>query len=191
MKDQDMKERVVAAGGMQCPFGPGGGRAMAANLLRRYFQRYDQLPPGLFLLRLLLEQLLVTLVVGLLAAGLGIPSKERTDAEIPRFAWQAILIAPWLETLLLQMLPISVARVCGASRRTQMAVSTALFALPHFVISPFTGLTAGLIGGFYFSFAYTHWRRHSLARAFWMTVAQHMLYNACVCGFVLLILLRD
>jgi hypothetical protein len=158
------------------------------HLLRRYFGRYDQLPPGLFLLRVLLEQLLATLVVGLLAAWLGIPSKERTDAEIPRFAWHAIFLAPWPETLLLQMLPISLARVCGASRRTQMAVSTALFAMPHFALSPFTGLTAGLIGGFYFSFAYTHWRRHSLARAFWLTVAQHTLYNACVCGLVLLIL---
>jgi hypothetical protein len=127
-----------------------------------------------------LEAFLLAGGVGFLAAMLGTPSRDIKPSQLPMFLLSAVACAPVLETLICQMLPVWVAQKCGASRRVQIGVSMILFALPHFVASPLTGLTAGLIGGFYFAFTFTHWRHRSLGWAFGMTLAQHTLYNAAV-----------
>lgn len=152
--------------------------------LRRHFRRHEQRSPGGFLWRVTLEQCLVITVVGMLGALLEVRNRNIPRAELGEFLLTAVFLAPVLETLLLQMLPIGIARVCGAGRGGQVAVSLVVFAVPHFLVSPLTGLTAGLVGGFYFAFTYTHWRRQSLARAFGMTFAQHTLYNAVVAVIV-------
>jgi hypothetical protein len=149
----------------------------SAGWLRRHFRRHAQRRPGAFLWRVTLEGFLVTTMVAIAASLLGIEERDFKAAEFPAFAFSAILVAPLLETLLLQMLPVGAARLCGASRQGQMTASIVLFALPHFLVAIGTGLAAGLIGGFYFAFSYTHWRRQSLAQAYWMTAAQHAIHN--------------
>jgi serine/threonine protein kinase len=147
-----------------------------AGWLRRHFRRHERRSPGEFLWRVTLEGVLVCAAVALVAALLGVEGQNVKPSELAAFAFSAVFIAPWLETLLFQMLPVGVARLCGAERRGQMIASIVLFALPHFFIAAATGLV-GLAGGFYLAFSYTHWRRHSRARAYWMTVAQHALHN--------------
>jgi len=103
--------------------------------------------------------------------------KEREIRDVGEFLLAAVLVAPWLETALFQMLPITICRCLKATRGAQITVSLICFAAPHFVVAGLTGITAGLIGGFYFAFTYTAWRRCSATRAFWMTAAHHALYN--------------
>lgn len=162
-----------------------------AGWLRRHFRRHEQRQPGAFLWRVTLEGFLVAGAVAMVTGLLGIEGRDIKPAEFPILVISAIFIAPLLETLLLQMLPVGVARSCGASRRGQMIAAIILFALPHFLISVGVGLAAGLIGGFYFAFSYTHWRRQSLAQAYWMTAAQHAIHNTAAMAIVAVALLAS
>jgi hypothetical protein len=162
-----------------------------AGWLRRHFLRHEQRRPVAFLWRVTLEQCLVVAAIGTLGALLEVPSRDIRESELPMFMFTAVVLAPVLETLLFQMLPICLARACGARRGVQMGVSLVLFAVPHFLVSPLTGLTAGLVGGFYFAFTFTHWHRRSLGRAFGMTFLQHTIYNAILVVIVAVALLAS
>jgi hypothetical protein len=159
------------------------------NWLRHHFARLEQLPPGKYLVRAGLETFGLSLLV--LLAGLVSGAEQREIGDIGAFIISALLIAPWFETALLQWLPIAICRRLGAGRRLQIGVSLVLFAVPHFMVASLTGLSAGLVGGFYFAFTYTTWRRHSAARAYWMTTAHHALYNGLLVAVVLVLLLFE
>lgn len=143
--------------------------------LRRHFRRHERRSPGDYLWRVTLEAFLIAMAVAILLGLLGVEDREIGDPGT--FAVLAILVAPWLETLLLQMLPVGLARLCGAGRSAQLILSMIVFAALHFIEGVGTGLAAGVVGGFYLAFTYTHWRRHSRTRAFWMTTAQHAIHN--------------
>ena len=143
--------------------------------LRRHFRRHERRSLGDYLWRVTLEAFLIAITVAILLSLLGVEDREIGDPG--SFVVLAILVAPWLETLLLQMLPVGLARLCGAGRSVQLILSMIVFAALHFMVGLGTGLAAGVVGGFYLAFTYTHWRRHSRTRAFWMTTAQHMIHN--------------
>jgi hypothetical protein len=155
-----------------------------AGWLRRHFRRHERRSPGDYLWRVTLEAFLITMAVAILLSLLGVADREIRD--LGTFAVLAILVAPWLETLLLQMLPVGLARLCGAGRSAQLILSMVVFAALHFIEGVGTGLAAGVVGGFYLAFTYTHWRRHSRTRAFWMTTAQHMIHNTAIVILVIL-----
>jgi hypothetical protein len=144
--------------------------------LRRHFRRHERRSPGDYLWRVTLEAFLIAMAVAILLSLLGVADRE-IAVDFETFAVLAILVAPWLETLLLQMLPVGLARLCGAGRSVQLILSMVVFAALHFAEGLATGLAAGIVLGFYLAFTYTHWRRHSRTRAFWMTTAQHMIHN--------------
>ena len=97
-----------------------------------------------------------------------IPAAARSDVR-----------APIEETLIYQAIPIALLSIAGASFGTQVVVSMILFALAHFVNNSIgTGIIAGIRGGFYFAFVYSHWRRVSFWRAFWTTSLVHALHNS-------------
>jgi len=81
--------------------------------------------------------------------------------------------APIIETLLCQLIPIEIARLAKASKTWQLLPSVTLFAAAHFYVSTITSITAGLICGFYFAFAYIRNREISIVRAFLTTAAIH------------------
>jgi len=83
------------------------------------------------------------------------------------------LVGPLVETLIFQMLPIELARFAKASKLWQLLISVALFGGTHFYVSIPTGITAGLICGFYFAFAYIKNREPSVVRAVLTTAAIH------------------
>jgi hypothetical protein len=93
---------------------------------------------------------------------------------------EGVLIAPALETLLPQDIPISIARISRVTFWRQVVTSTIIVAIPHFFADVGTGLGAGLVGGFYSAFTYAHWRNRSRWTAFWTTTASHALHNAIV-----------
>jgi hypothetical protein len=89
-----------------------------------------------------------------------------------------VVIAPTVETLLFQALPIAVMRLFKAGFRWQVFAATTLFAAVHFTEGVAVGAGAGLVGGFYFSFTYAHWRGRSRWTALWTTTLCHAIHNA-------------
>ncbi len=102
------------------------------------------------------------------------------------FLWINVM-GPLLETLMCQMLPIELARFAKASRTWQLLCSVGFFALTHFLyVGIPTGITAGLICGYYFAFAYIRNREISVVRAFLTTAAIHSGINLITfVGFLL------
>ncbi|MBC8428930.1 MAG: CPBP family intramembrane metalloprotease [FCB group bacterium] len=99
----------------------------------------------------------------------------------------ALIFAPLIETIFCQVLPVAVVRKFRGKQWLQVFVATAVFAAAHFYILGFvSGMTAGLIGGFYFSFTYVRWRKRSLRAAYWSTVFVHSVYNTFIYGIALL-----
>jgi len=118
------------------------------------------------------------------------PLSRRADLDVLpalRVFLSINITGPLVETLMLQLLPIELARLAKASRTTQLLLSVAFFALPHFLyVGVPTGITAGLICGFYFAFAYIRNREISIVRAFLTTAAIHSGINLITfSGFLL------
>ena len=92
-----------------------------------------------------------------------------------------------LKRALCQMLPIEIAPLAKASRAAQLLFSVALFASAHFLWRGIpAGISAGLVCGFYFAFAYIRNREFSVVRAFLITAAIHSGINLIsFAGFLL------
>jgi hypothetical protein len=157
------------------------------NRLIRHFQRYRQRKPWAFCWRISIEGLLVSLLCALVLFVL-FPEMEREipDWDMGTTFLVIVVIAPIGETLLFQALPIYVARKFNAPFNRQIIISMAIFAGLHFLEGIPTGIAAGLVGGFYFAFTYTHWREKSMWTAFWVTAVSHAFNNSVAFAFIVL-----
>ena len=145
------------------------------------FDAYRKMEKGSFLWRITLEGLVIPLVlVGPFIVAFDLPPRV-VDFNDARFWLTAIVVAPLLETILLQTFPVMVARRLRAGFWVQVVAGMGLFAATHFALGVAAGLMAGVAGGFYFSFTYVHWRQESLSSAVWMTAATHGLHNLVIC----------
>lgn len=90
------------------------------------------------------------------------------------------LIAPFCETLLLQGIPIELTRLFKGTPTSAFIMSAASFFACHLLGGLGAGLSAGLIGGSYLSFAYLHWRRRSQTAAVAVTFGTHAVANAII-----------
>ena len=152
---------------------------------QKHFERYRKRQPWDFCWRLGIESTGVSLVAAsLFAVAFGAPRRELLNLPIVVFL-VLIVIAPPLETLFLQAFPIFVVRMLKGSIRTQILVSTILFAACHFPEGVMTGISAGVIGGMYYAFAYAHWRTKSSWQSFWITTVCHIIHNGI--AFILLV----
>ena len=97
-----------------------------------------------------------------------------------------VVLAPVFETLLFLALPIFIARKFKAPFALQVVSSMVVFAGMHFLDGIAAGICAGITGGFYFAFSYSHWREKSRWTAFWVTAVAHAFNNFF--AFVLLAL---
>jgi hypothetical protein len=118
----------------------------------------------------------VCLALAVVLSALGVPDRE-IEMDTAAFIFVALAVAPALETLLFQALPVFLARKCRARFSVQIAASVVPFALVHAVEGLGTLLAAGLVGGFYFAFTYAHWRETSRWTSFWTTWAVHTIQN--------------
>jgi hypothetical protein len=92
-----------------------------------------------------------------------------------------VLLSPFIETLLLQVVPVMIARHFGASYRVQLLAATLVFAASKFPFGIETGILAGLVSGFYLAFTYLHWERESFNSALLVTFGAHATHNLVVC----------
>jgi hypothetical protein len=144
--------------------------------LRRHFRRYWRREPWDFCWRIAIEGTLVSLAAALVVSILGAEGRK-LEINFPALLCIGVIVAPVLETLLFQALPVCLARLCKASFAQQVVASVVPFFLAHAVEGLATGVAAGLVGGFYFAFSYARWCRKSAWTAFWVTAASHAIHN--------------
>lgn len=151
----------------------------ARRFFRGRFAWYRELSPWTFLVCITLESLLVSVAAAIIVR-IFIREPE-LDVRIGlgplSFFVMAVLVAPVLETLFCQTLPIAIVRRLRGPFALQVLVSTALFGGLHFLEGIGVGVAAGLVGGFYLAFAYAHWSHQSHWTAFWVTAGSHALHN--------------
>lgn len=87
-----------------------------------------------------------------------------------------VVFAPLVETFFLNVFPVYLLR--ARSFGTRVCGATVMFTCAHLSQGLGPGIAAGLLGGFYLSFAYTHWSEHSWLKAYWLTSAMHATRNA-------------
>lgn len=157
------------------------------GLLIRHFQRYRQRKPWAFCWRIAIEGLIVSLLCALALSYL-FPDlhREVLDWSAAEIFLVIVVLAPVFETLLLQALPIFIARKLKAPFAVQVLASTVVFAALHFLEGISTGICAGMLGGFYFAFTYAHWRQKSRWTSFWVTAVSHAFNNAIAFTFLAL-----
>jgi hypothetical protein len=154
-------------------------------MLEAFVKRYRRKTPWQFCWRVALEGTVASAIVlvPLLASG---ASTRDMPNSIESFVVEAVLVAPWLETLLFQSLPIGLCRLLGLSTSTQAIASVVPFCLAHLPLGVAPGIAAGLVGGFYFAFTYLWWRRRDWWTAFWVTSVSHAIRNG-IASFLLLV----
>lgn len=128
-------------------------------------------------------------------ASIGVISSSAVDFGLSRFGlndyetpalltrgagilfFMTLVFAPLFETLLLQQVPMSLARRFGMTRLTQFLIGSVPFAAMHFNTGLVSGIAGGVVGGLVLSLAYLTYLSHSKAKAFIITAAIHSLCN--------------
>ncbi len=159
---------------------------LPSHWLIRHFARYHSLRPWPFCWRVTAEFLVLGLIASTALSFIS-NSGMPTLTSMPFFLAVAlvVVIAPLWETLVFQWLPIAVARRYHARYWLQISLSTALFAVAHYLSRGLdAGMVAGLIGGFYLSFCFATWWPRSGWTALWTTGLSHALSNAVLIGLL-------
>lgn len=155
--------------------------------MKNHLAAYRQRAKWPFFWRISIEGLVVPLILSSVIA-LIFDLSERTDLQ-SMSSWRlfisAVVVAPFVETLIFQSVPAALARALRWGFWPQVALSNALFALAHFGVGTGTGIGAGLITGFYIAFTYVHWRETSFEAGLWMTTGVHALHNFVLIAIVL------
>jgi hypothetical protein len=137
-----------------------------------------------FIYRILIQQFVVKIALAIPVGLLFHDSPSKTQIELFRDPVVAfivvVLLAPPLETLLLQSAPIELLRALRRSRTLQFLFGAVPFAALHFFDGVGAGVTAGIVGGLFFSHAYLECRVQSWWTAIWVTTAIHGLHNLVV-----------
>lgn len=144
--------------------------------------------PVRLLLRLLGESLLLTSVVyscvllvqdGGALAGSGDDETTSPALELISQHWflVGVIAMPLIETILLQLIPIEIARRFSSRFWLQVLPSWFLFAALHFTNSIHSGFSAGIIAGWYFALTYYLFRSKSVWHASAATFILHASSN--------------
>jgi len=126
----------------------------------------------------LIVGIIIGLTIGLVAPQAGEPKIVITNPIITIIA--LVFISPIFETLLLQTLPIELARRFNRSVYTQFCAGMIPFALLHFAAGITAGIAAGVVGGVFFSYAYLECREESWKKATVVTCINHFIHNLVV-----------
>ncbi len=128
--------------------------------------------------------LIPSMILGLL---LDEPEPAVAKMSLPDLALAGLVLAPLIETALLQWLPITLGARCGLAFAGQVVLSTALFTAAHLPGGIAVGIAAGLVGGLYFAIAFARWRTRSSWTAYWVTVLAHAIHNGIIIALVALV----
>ena len=152
---------------------------MIPNAVVKHFVWLRDRSPIVFCWVVALESTLLGIVT-VYAMLYGLELYDELDTEPPdaiRFVLHAVILAPILETLFLQMVPILIARRLKWRVGPQVTCSLIPFALFH-NDGLLSFVSAGLIGGFYLAYTCAVWMEHSWRKSLAITVSSHALMNA-------------
>jgi hypothetical protein len=156
------------------------------GLVKNHYLKYLERKPWGFCWRIGVESTAVSLAMAvLLTLLIGTTKREFLDYSMGSVFILLVLAAPPFETLVFQAFPIFIVRLFKGSLFIQILISTILFAACHFPEGIAVGISAGVVGGLYFAFAYAHWRRISRWKPLWITTVAHGIHN--LIAFVLLV----
>lgn len=96
----------------------------------------------------------------------------------------ALFVAPILETVFLQAIPVAIVRWLDLRDAMRWIVIVTPFAVGHFYNSFTSGVSAGIVAGAYFGVCYWIYRRQSYWRAIVVTTCVHFLRNAIACSLL-------
>jgi glycopeptide antibiotics resistance protein len=153
--------------------------AVITRLIRTHFARLAKIGKWSFLWRTWFEAVLLAYIVGI-AAQTVFPSGPRKDLiAMPLIGLLVLvlLVGPLWETIVFQCLSLELTKALRVRRTLRVIFSVIPFAILHRYAGIPTVISAGIIGGFYFAFAYERWRAESLIVAVGMTFLLHSSYN--------------
>ena len=118
-----------------------------SNRLGRHFEKHNSRTPWDFCWRTAIEGMLLSFAA-VIVLGMFVREQPRDLIEwsAAQLIAYAVLAAPVIETLVFQVIPISIARALRAPLKVQILISGGLFALPHFLEGIGVGIGAGVIG---------------------------------------------
>ena len=143
-----------------------------------HFYRHTLRNPWDFCWRITIEETLFKFFVTLFIIPFYKPEPQSFKIDLLDNFFDAVIIAPLVETLIFQSFIITVAQKFKRNISSQITFSTVAFAAAHLLGGIESGLTAGLVGGFYLSFTYAHWSKQSHFLAFQITAGTHAMGNA-------------
>jgi len=135
-----------------------------------------------FVFRILTQQFAVKIIVALSIVAL-VPEADsrKTIIKDPLIAVVSIVfLAPILETLLFQTLPIELSRLFNRPLIFQFFAGMIPFAGVHFLGGVVSGVAAGVVGGIFFCYTYLECRSTSWWKSTWVTTVTHGLHNVIV-----------
>lgn len=157
------------------------------NFLKNHFQNYQKLSPFRFCLLITFESVLLSFIFGSVIELLsGVPIRSFVSLPVERLFILLVILAPLIETLMFQTIPISIIKWFKLSFSFQIIISFLLFSIAHFLVGWQVGISAGIIAGFYLAFTYAHWINKSHLTAFWTTALSHSIRNFI--SFILIII---
>jgi hypothetical protein len=137
-----------------------------------------------FIFRILIQQFAIKILLGTPVALLFSEPPSKAQLELfrdPALAFfLVVIVAPPLETLLLQSAPIEILRALRRSRMAQFLFGAVPFAALHFLDGVISGVAAGIVGGVFFSHAYLECRVRSWWAAVWVTTIIHAIHNLVI-----------
>lgn len=104
--------------------------------------------------------------------------------SLPALCVGALILAPLLETLFFQLIPIELTAALHFGPRVRLACSAIPFGLMH-LTTGIASAASGLVCGFYLAYTYDRWRTESLSAATRMTCLLHSAYNLVAVSAVL------
>ena len=171
----------LATPGGRIPAKTGKSNLTVLGSIVRFFRDYRSRTPWGFAWRIALESSFVGLAIALALYLLGVSTTHTLPyRNLGEFILSAIILAPILETFLLQSLPVGIIRLFNGSPTIQWVTTTLVFLLPHLPGGLIAALAGGLTGGLYLGYTYIFWRSHSFLKAVTTTIIAHTLHNVVV-----------
>ena len=158
---------------------------MINHYVRKHFREYFRRTPWNFCWRIGVESTIISFILGVLLYAVGTPERILPKMSLMELFFILVIFAPVFETLIMQALPLFIARKANASFKLQVLIGTIVFSAFHIMEGAGAFISAGIVCGFYFSFAYTFWQRKNHWQAFWITACSHAIHNAI--AFILII----
>lgn len=164
-----------------------GRREVLAGFFRRHWAWYRGLGAWAFLGAVTAEGLLVSLVVVWVVQAVVGRTADSLDFHMETLDAFLLLcvFAPLWETFAYQVVPVGVMRLFRGRLWVQVAGSVVVFMVAHGGRGMNVVVGAGLVGGFYFAFTYTHWRAvRGVVVGYGMTAGSHFLHNFVLFGLL-------